>query len=96
LASRNHKEPNRSGSFEKHLAIMQMQCMHLLQRELVRLVRGSYRSPCSGSSFIHTNRNREAITKTKADVMITTIIIKISPAEWYQEAVTVPSHLKEL
>ena len=72
---------------------MQMQCMHLLQRELVRLVRGSYRSPCSGSSFIH--RNREAITKTKADVMIT-IIMKISPAEWYQEAVTVPSHLKEL
>ena len=66
-ASRNHKEPNRSGSFEKHLAIMQMQCMHLLQRERVRLVRGSYRSPCSGSSFIHANRNREAITKTKED-----------------------------
>ena len=28
---------------------------------------GSYRSPCSGSSFIHANRNREAITKTKED-----------------------------
>ena len=46
--------------------------------------------------LIYTYRNREAITKTKADVMITTIIMKISPAEWYQEAVTVPSHLKEL